>query len=90
MPERWLLPAHPHYDAQFNNDNKSAFKPFSHGPRDCIGKNLAYAEMRLIVARFLFRFDYELCPEQSEWHHDQRSFTVWAKGPLYLAVRLRE
>ncbi|KAK4071825.1 hypothetical protein Trihar35433_3889 [Trichoderma harzianum] len=90
VPERWLLPAHPHYDAQFNNDNKSAFKPFSHGPRDCIGKNLAYAEMRLIVARFLFRFDYELCPEQSRWHHDQRSFTVWAKGPLYLAVHLRQ
>lgn len=32
IPERWLG------DERFVNDKKDAFRPFSHGPRDCIGK----------------------------------------------------
>lgn len=33
-PKRWLEGA----DSQFVNDNKSVFHPFSHGPRNCLGK----------------------------------------------------
>lgn len=32
IPERWLG------DPRFDSDRKDAFQPFSHGPRDCIGK----------------------------------------------------
>lgn len=34
IPERWLKDAPP----EFENDDKACFKPFSVGPRDCIGK----------------------------------------------------
>lgn len=34
LPERWLSNA----PAEFDNDDKNVFKPFSVGPRDCIGK----------------------------------------------------
>lgn len=34
LPERWLNDA----PAEFERDDKGAFKPFSVGPRDCIGK----------------------------------------------------
>ena len=31
-PERWLG------DETFADDNKDAYRPFSFGPRDCVGK----------------------------------------------------
>ena len=46
-PERWLRPEHPLYDGAFAQDNLDASKPFSLGPRMCVGINLAYIEMRL-------------------------------------------
>ncbi|KLU85584.1 hypothetical protein MAPG_04607 [Magnaporthiopsis poae ATCC 64411] len=86
-PERFLPADHPMYDARFANDNFSVFKPFSHGPRDCIGKNLSYAEMRLIAARVLLEFDVELHPSTPEtWLANQRSFGIWEKPPLYLRL----
>lgn len=51
IPERWLD------DERFVNDNKAAFQPFSVGPRNCVGRNLAYFEMRLVLARVLYNFD---------------------------------
>lgn len=89
-PERWLPPSHRLYDSRFQHDNKAVFKPFSHGSRDCIGKNLAYAEMRLITARMLYRFDYDVFGGQENWHANQRTFIVWEKGPLNIMLRLRD
>ena len=64
-------------------------KPFSYGPRDCIGKNLAYSEMRLIVARTLYRFDVDLAPGQEEWHSSQNAHLVWNKAPLNITLKPR-
>lgn len=50
-PERWLTPAHEYYDVVYENDVKSASQPFSIGPRACIGKNLAYMEMRVVLSK---------------------------------------
>lgn len=36
---------------------QSAFCPFSIGPRGCIGKGLAYAEMQTTLARLLYLYD---------------------------------
>ncbi|KAL2060724.1 hypothetical protein VTL71DRAFT_9365 [Oculimacula yallundae] len=38
---------------------QKAFCAFSFGPRGCIGKNMAYMEMMLAMARLLFLFDIE-------------------------------
>ncbi|KAI9697357.1 MAG: hypothetical protein M1820_007863 [Bogoriella megaspora] len=55
-PERWL----PEFaQSTFKDDQKAASQPFSMGPRMCIGKNFAYAEMRLILARVIWAFDLE-------------------------------
>lgn len=51
IPERWLD------DERFKDDNKAAFQPFSVGPRNCVGRNLAYFEMRIVLARLLYNFD---------------------------------
>ncbi|KAG8162699.1 hypothetical protein KVR01_007177 [Diaporthe batatas] len=74
-PERFLDPE------QFPDDKLDAAQPFSTGPRDCIGKNLAYAEMRTILARLLFNFDMELADPEVDWL-DQRVYFLWTKQAL--------
>lgn len=93
-PERFLPASHPRHQKQFENDNRACFKPFSTGPRDCIGKNLAYAEMRVIVSRILYRFDYTHQGNVDDWHETQNIFIIWEKSrstslcPHYRDVRL--
>ncbi|KAL6882176.1 cytochrome P450 [Trichoderma longibrachiatum] len=89
LPERWLPKSHPLYDDKFKDDNRATFKPFSYGPRDCLGKNLAYSEMRLILARLLFGFDFELVPGQEGWHDALRTFLVWERMPLNIHLKKR-
>ncbi|KAL8668737.1 MAG: hypothetical protein Q9224_007779, partial [Gallowayella concinna] len=75
QPERWM-------DKQArSNNNLKAVNPFSLGPRGCIGKSLAYAEMRLIVAYFVWNFDLHPIEDLS-WMDRCKSYTVWAKPPL--------
>lgn len=75
-PERFLG------DPRFRGDALDAMQPFSLGPRNCIGKNLAYAEMRLILAKIIFNFDMRIADESRGWLDGQRAFTVWDKPPL--------
>jgi len=82
VPERWLN------DPKYANDKKSAFQPFSFGPRNCLGKNLAYAEMRLILAKIIWSFDLELQPQSVNWMTECRVKTLWVKPEL--AVRVKE
>ncbi|KAM5350928.1 hypothetical protein ACJ41O_003651 [Fusarium nematophilum] len=79
VPERWLG------DSRYDNDSKDVLQPFSTGPRNCIGKNLAYAEMRLILARLLWKFDVELLQECKDWDK-QKSFLLWEKGALRVTL----
>lgn len=66
-PERWLG------DPEYKDDHLDAVEPFSVGPRNCIGKNLAWHEMRLLLSTTLLAFDLELCSESKDWK-DQRVF----------------
>jgi len=63
-------------------DRLDALQPFSVGPRNCIGRNLAYAEMRLILARILFNFDLELVNPTDNWIERQDVYTLWSKPAL--------
>ncbi|KAL4986543.1 cytochrome P450 [Aspergillus falconensis] len=81
IPERWLPEARDDPSSPFFSDNREVLQPFSTGPRNCIGKNLAYHEMRMILAKVLWNFDLELCEESKEWW-DQKSFEIWEKPPL--------
>ncbi|KAK3116147.1 hypothetical protein LTR53_003820 [Teratosphaeriaceae sp. CCFEE 6253] len=78
-PERWLG------DPEFAGDHLDAMEPFMVGPRNCLGKNLAWHEMRLLLAAVVLSFDLELCDESRDWS-DQRVFTLWEKKPLICRV----
>lgn len=40
--------------------HKDAWSPFGTGPYGCIGKNLAYMEIRLLTANLIRKFDVSL------------------------------
>lgn len=81
-PERWMG------DPKYADDKRNALQPFSFGPRNCLGKNLAHAEMRLILAKMIWSFDMELDPRSENWMDECKIFTLWKKPEL--AVRVRE
>ncbi|THW45121.1 cytochrome P450 [Aureobasidium pullulans] len=81
IPERWLAEGIDGHDPCFAADKKSAMNPFSTGPRNCIGMNLAYHEMRLIVAHLLWNFDLEADDVPQDWLK-QEVHVVWDKKPL--------
>ena len=76
VPERWLG------EERYADDNRDVFQPFSLGPRNCIGRHLAQVETRLILARLVWNFDFELMPDSEAWHV-QRTFLLYEKGPLH-------
>jgi len=79
IPERWLN------DPRFSSDDKAAFQPFSSGPRNCIGKSLAYAEMRLVLAKLLWNFDLELEPESDSWFPHEM-VVIWNSPALHVKL----
>ncbi|KAI1652281.1 cytochrome P450 monooxygenase [Daldinia loculata] len=85
IPERWLG------DPRFANDNKDAFQPFSTGGRNCLGRNLAYAEMRLILARLVWNYDISFVNEaDKDWVKDQQMWVLWDKPPLNIHLERRK
>jgi len=83
IPERWMG------DPAFAKDNRAALQPFSYGPRNCIGRNLAYVEMRLCLARILFSFDIEPTARIQGWP-DQKVFLLWKKPGLWIKMKPRD
>jgi len=79
IPERWLG------DPLYAHDDRFAFQPFSSGPRNCIGKNLAYAEMRLVMAKMVWNFDLVLQPESENWFPHEMVI-VWNIPPLHVKL----
>lgn len=49
--------------------------------------SLAYAEMRLIMARVLFEFDLELHPDSRDWAERQKEYILWEKLPLKIRLK---
>jgi len=81
IPQRWL----PEAEKEFAEDNKHILQPFSFGPRNCVGKNLAYHEMRLVLATVLWNFDLAFCKESDNWL-DQQCYVLWEKRPLLVRL----
>ncbi|MCJ1393165.1 hypothetical protein MMC18_006037 [Xylographa bjoerkii] len=91
-PERWLAKsvagaARDGAADEYARDRKDAFKPFSLGPHNCLGQNLAHLELRLILARMLWNFDMQV-PEGTglpEWGC-QDIYWFWDKQPMFVKL----
>ncbi|KXH35671.1 hypothetical protein CSIM01_05065 [Colletotrichum simmondsii] len=60
IPERWIG------DGQSAVKDKSAFSPFSKGPRACLGRTMAYMEMSIALAAMFLEMDMEFEDPGSE------------------------
>ncbi|KAG9245974.1 cytochrome P450 [Calycina marina] len=57
VPERW---------DSLTDRQKTAFIPFSYGPRSCVGRNVAEMELALIVATTFRRYEFNLYQDYLE------------------------
>ncbi|KEQ98176.1 hypothetical protein AUEXF2481DRAFT_72492 [Aureobasidium subglaciale EXF-2481] len=81
-PERWL-------DA-VSEDVKEASQPFSLGTRGCLGRNFAYVEMNLIMAKMYWKYDMILVDNSLEWEEQSREHVMWTKPELFVRFEERK
>ncbi|KAK4617549.1 Cytochrome P450 monooxygenase [Fulvia fulva] len=79
-PERWMG------DSKYKNDHLGVLEPFSIGSHDCLGKALAWHEIRLILATVLLHFDLSLCAVSNNWS-DLKIYGIWEKKPLVVQIQ---
>jgi averantin hydroxylase len=81
IPERWMG------EPEFDNDKRKAVQPFSVGPRNCLGRNLAYMEVKIVLARVLWNFDMELCEESRGWMERQKYWAIADRPELMVRLK---
>lgn len=82
-PERWLGDG-------LEGDDRRAHVPFSAGPRYCIGVNLAYLELRVILSKLVYTYDLELASTDiKEWNDACKCFGLWKKPALLVKLQPR-
>ncbi|KAL6885676.1 putative cytochrome P450 [Trichoderma evansii] len=71
QPERWLA------DDELSTKeavelSRSAFVPFSIGPRSCVGKGFAYHQMTLTLAHIIYKFEFS--------HANDMVYSSWSRA----------
>ncbi|KAH7126579.1 benzoate 4-monooxygenase cytochrome-like protein P450 [Dendryphion nanum] len=83
VPERFMA------NTPYPADDLSVFQPFLTGRHKCIGQKLAWAEMRLVLARLLFTFNIEAREETRDFG-EQETYMFWEKRPLNIELRISQ
>ena len=88
IPERWL-PAGTR-PSEFDSDHLAVSNPFSTGHSSCLGKGLAWAEMRIFLSRLLWVFDIvEAEGQRLDWT-TLKTLMIVQKQPVMIRIKLRE
>jgi cytochrome P450 family 628 len=85
IPERWTT--RPELTL-----NRKAFTPFSTGPFSCIGRQLAYSELRTVVSKLVLRFSFTLAPDETGaqlLNQSLDNFTMTIR-PLHVLLEARK
>ena len=90
-PERWLIAEGLQEHPEKIVHNPNAWIPFSFGPYNCVGKNMALQELRMLIChlvqRLTIRFPEGYDPKQYE--ADLHDLFVFAIGRLPVVVERR-
>ena len=82
-PERWI-----NEDGAFRNASPFKFTAFQAGPRICLGKDLAYLQMKNIAGSVLLRHRLAVAPGHRV--EQKMSLTLFMKHGLRMEVRPRD
>jgi cytochrome P450 len=91
IPERWLSAAIEDPTSPYHDDRRNAVLPFSTGPKSCPAKALAWAELRLLLARLVWRFDIEevdTVKGRLKWE-EQNVFIAVERKPFEVRLKVR-
>lgn len=71
--------------------DRTAFIPFSYGPANCAGKNLALVEMRMVVTLLVQRFDMRFPDDYdvTNWEAHLKDFYTFEVGDLPVILTSR-
>ncbi|PHH88581.1 hypothetical protein CDD83_7349 [Cordyceps sp. RAO-2017] len=79
-PERWLAKEHRLFDERFADDDVKSFYPFSQGPRMCSGREIAWWQSRVFLAKVLWTFDLSMVVGQDvDLDRDLRGWGMYKK-----------
>ncbi|KAJ7816265.1 cytochrome P450 [Mycena leptocephala] len=81
MPERWIDP--------LLAPNVHAFIPFSYGPSNCVGRNLARQEIGMVTCLLLSKLEIRFAPgfDAAAWPGQLHDHFVTTKGALMVSVK---
>ncbi|KAG0238511.1 hypothetical protein BGW41_008162 [Actinomortierella wolfii] len=88
IPERWI-----NEESPFPPVQDFTFYPFSAGTRNCVGKNFAMMEMRLILAILVLQFEYVYILERVRWQRTdyvQYITTTFATESYIIKMKRRQ
>jgi len=86
VPDRWL----PTPPSKYSKDDLNASQPFSTGPRQCLGKNLARLMVRTSLAYLVWGFDMALSEKSRDWGNGQKLKQVWLRPGLFVTLTSRK
>jgi cytochrome P450 len=92
-PDRWLIAEgliSPPLGSFVHNPN--AFIPFSFGPSNCVGKNLALLEMRMVICLCMQKLEMRFANgwDPSLWHASLEDLFVTGMGQLPVIIQRRD
>lgn len=78
IPERFIEPR--------KSDDMSGFQPFGIGRHSCLGMKLAYAEMRVVLARLVWGFDLKLADNGDKWDWGRQNTHIFWVSHKFMHV----
>lgn len=91
-PDRWLIASGSLPSSEKVVHNPDAFIPFSTGPNNCVGKNLAFLEMRMLICHFVQKLEVHLADgwDRTKWLDELEDAFVTGMGKLPVTLRRRD
>ena len=91
-PDRWLIAEGLQALQEKIVHNPNAFIPFSFGPYNCVGKNIAMQEMRLLLCHFVQKLTFRAANEQdfAKYCQAMQDQFVMVVGELPVVVERRD